>query len=64
MTVMAPEPVLTITDKARKRVLEIRAGEEGGDRLALWVDVVGVAGGEFSYDLFFDLPEEAAACSG
>jgi Fe/S biogenesis protein NfuA len=61
MTAMAPEPILTITDKARKRVLEIRSGEDGGDRLALWVDVVGVAGGEFAYDLFFDLSDEAAA---
>ena len=61
MTAMAPEPVLTITDKARKRVIEIRAGDDGGDRLALWVDVTGVAGGEFAYDLFFDLADEAAA---
>lgn len=56
-----PEPVLGISEKARKRVLEIRAGEEGGDSLALWVEVVGVAGGEWSYDLYFDLPEEATA---
>ena len=61
MAAMAPEPVLTITDKARKRVLEIRADEEGGDRLALWVDIAGTAGDEFSYDLFFDLADEAAA---
>lgn len=61
MTAMAPEPVLTITDKARKRVLEIRSGEDGGDRLALWVDISGVAGGEFSYDLFFDVADEATA---
>src|SRR3954452_15167655 len=52
---------LTITAKAKKRVVEIRAGEEGGDRLALWVEVVGVAGGEFAYDLYFDVPEEATA---
>jgi Fe/S biogenesis protein NfuA len=52
-------PVLTITDKAKKRVLEIRAGEPDGDNLALWVEVVGAAGGEYSYDLYFDLPSEA-----
>jgi Fe/S biogenesis protein NfuA len=44
-----------------KRVQEIRAGEEGGDALALWVDVVGVAGDEWTYDLFFDVPDEATA---
>ena len=56
-----PEPVLDISEKARKRVLEIRAGEEGGDTLALWVEVVGIAGGEWSYDLYFDVPDEATA---
>jgi Fe/S biogenesis protein NfuA len=54
-------PVLTITDKAKKRVLEIRAGEPDGDNLALWVEVVGAAAGEYSYDLYFDLPSEATA---
>ena len=44
-----------------KRVLEIKAGEEGGDDLALWVDVVGVAGDEWAYDLFFDIVGEATA---
>ena len=57
---MADAP-LTISEKAKKRVLEIRAGEEGGDTLALWVEVVGVAGGEYAYDLYFDVPAEAAA---
>lgn len=55
------EPLLSITDKARKRVLEIRAGEPEGDALALWVEVVGVAGSEWAYDLYFDLPSEATA---
>lgn len=54
-------PLLSITDKARKRVLEIRAGEPEGDALALWVEVVGVAGSEWAYDLYFDLPSEATA---
>jgi Fe/S biogenesis protein NfuA len=53
------EPILSITDKARKRVLEIRAGEDDGDRLALWIEVTGVAGGDFAYDLYFDAPGEA-----
>lgn len=56
-----PAAPLSISEKAKKRVLEIRAGEDGGDRLALWVEVVGVAGGEYAYDLYFDVPEEATA---
>jgi Fe/S biogenesis protein NfuA len=58
---MSDKPVLTITDKAKKRVLEIRSGEAGGDTLALWVEVVGAAGGEYSYDLYFDVATEATA---
>ena len=58
---MADSPVLTVTAKAKKRVLEIRAGETEGDALALWVEVVGAAGGEYAYDLYFDLPSEATA---
>jgi Fe/S biogenesis protein NfuA len=56
---VTPEPVLTVTDKARKRVLEVRAGEPDGDRLALWIDIAGEAGGEWQYDLYFDAPSEA-----
>ena len=56
-----PTPILTITPRAMKRVLEIKAGEDGGDNLALWVDVVGIAGDEWAYDLFFDIVEEATA---
>jgi Fe/S biogenesis protein NfuA len=56
-----PSPILTISPRAMKKVLEIRTGEEGGDTLALWVEVVGVAGEEWAYDLFFDIPGEATA---
>jgi len=55
------QPLLTITDRARKRVLEIRSGEANGDQLALWVEVVGAAGGDYAYDLYFDTVEEATA---
>jgi Fe/S biogenesis protein NfuA len=63
MTAMTevPSPILTISPRAMKKVQEIRAGEEGGDSLALWVDVVGVAGDEWAYDLFFDIADEATA---
>ena len=61
MTAMATEPIVQVSDRAKKRVLEIRAGEHGGDALALWLEVVGVSGDEWAYDLFFDLPAEATA---
>ena len=56
---MVPEPVLTVTPKAQKRVLEVRAGEPDGERLALWIEITGEAAGDWTYDLYFDAPEEA-----
>ena len=43
-----PTPVITVTPKAKKRVVEIRAAEPNGDELALWVDIVGVAGADYA----------------
>lgn len=53
------EPVLTLSEKARRRVLEIKAGETEGESLALWVEIVGVNGSDFAYDLYFDDPAQA-----
>lgn len=54
-------PLLTVTKRAMKRVLEIRSAEPDGDRLALWIEVVGEARGEYAYDLYFDAVEQARA---
>jgi Fe/S biogenesis protein NfuA len=49
----------TVTDKAKRNVLKIRADEDNGDSLALWIEIVGARGGEYAYDLYFDVPEKA-----
>lgn len=51
--------VLTITEPARRKVLELRAAEPGAERLALCVEVTGTRGGEYTYDLYFQPLEEA-----
>lgn len=48
-----------VTDKARKRVLTLRADEPEPDGLALWVEVVGANATEFVYDLYFQGVEHA-----
>jgi Fe/S biogenesis protein NfuA len=45
------EPILTITDEARTKILEVRASEDDADTLALHVAVTGVAAGAFTYDM-------------
>ena len=57
----APEQpaVLTVTDQARKKILALRADEPNADELALWLEVTGVAGAEYVYDLYFDALDKA-----
>src|SRR5207248_11183749 len=54
------QPVLKVSDRARGMVLDGRASETDGDRLALWLEVSGVAGSNYTYDMYF----EAAADAG
>ena len=53
------DPILTVSEKAKRHVLKIRADEPEGDRLALWIEVVGARNGEYAYDLYFDVPDKA-----
>ncbi len=52
-------PLLTVTDAARDRVLEVRAGEPEAETLALWVEISGVTGAAFTYDMYFRRTDEA-----
>lgn len=45
------EPLLAVTDAARDKILEVRAGEDDSESLALWVEVSGEAAGAFTYTM-------------
>ncbi len=51
--------LLTITDPAQERILEVRAGEPEPETLALWLEVSGVQGNAFTYDMYFRRLDEA-----
>jgi Fe/S biogenesis protein NfuA len=51
--------VLIVTDSARAKILELRAQEDEPDSLGLRVEVTGVQGVEYTYDLTFDPIAEA-----
>jgi Fe/S biogenesis protein NfuA len=53
------EPVFTITDVARDKILEVRAAEPGAETLALWVTVTGESGGAYTYDMSFRALDDA-----
>jgi Fe/S biogenesis protein NfuA len=45
------EPLLAITEKAREKVLGFRGGVPDGELQAMWVEVTGVQGGEWTYNI-------------
>lgn len=53
--------MLTLTDAARSMVLGVRANEPDPETLALWVEVSGVNGNSFTYDMFFQPLADATA---
>ena len=58
--VTTDEIVLDVSDEALFKVLDVRAAEEEGDALGLRVEVTGVEGVDYAYDLAFEPISEAA----
>jgi Fe/S biogenesis protein NfuA len=48
------EPIINVTETALAKILELRSAEESPDDLGLRIEVTGVRGVEFSYDLAFE----------
>jgi Fe/S biogenesis protein NfuA len=51
---MAPPPAespVAITEEALTKVLEFRAGVPDAERQAMWIEVTGMAGGEWTYNM-------------
>jgi Fe/S biogenesis protein NfuA len=46
---------------AKAAILELRKSEPEGDRLALWLEVSGVADDSYTYDMYFQLLGDAGA---
>jgi Fe/S biogenesis protein NfuA len=56
-----PGPVFGITAAAKAVVVSARADEPDADRLALWVEVSGVNGDAYAYDIYFQAVADAGA---
>jgi Fe/S biogenesis protein NfuA len=48
------EPVIQVTETALAKILELRSAEESPEELGLRIEITGVRGAEFSYDLAFE----------
>jgi Fe/S biogenesis protein NfuA len=53
------EPLLTVTEGARTKILEVRANETDPESLGLWVEVSGQSGGAYTYEMYFRPVAEA-----
>ena len=59
---MAPveaEPIVNVSEVARAKVLEIRGTEQEPEKLGLWIEVSGVSGASYTYDMWFQPVDEA-----
>ncbi len=50
----ASQPIISITDAAASKLIELRADESDGDQLGLRLAIASGAGEEFRYDLSFE----------
>ena len=55
------DAVLSVTDEAREYILETRAGEPDGEKLALYLEVSGEADGAYTYDMWFQQASDAGS---
>jgi len=56
---MSDREIVSVTEAALEKVLELRAGEEDANQLALRIEIVGTQGVDYSYDLAFEVLGEA-----
>ena len=52
-------PVLTLTDPALAKVLELRTAEAAPESLALWIEISGTSGDAYTYDMYFQGARDA-----
>ncbi len=51
--------VLTLTDQALAKVLELRTGEAAPEGLALWIEISGTSGDAYTYDMYYQATSDA-----
>jgi Fe/S biogenesis protein NfuA len=52
-------PVLTLTERALAKVLELRNDETSAESMALWIEISGTSGDAYTYDMYFQAASDA-----
>lgn len=52
-------PTVVVTEAALEKINGLRAGEQDADRLGLRIEITGVRGADYAYDLAFEVLDES-----
>ncbi len=58
------EPIVKISDGAREQILHVLAEEPDADKLALWIEVSGISGSNYTYEMYFQAKQDAGQADG
>jgi Fe/S biogenesis protein NfuA len=61
MSEIMTEPIITVTEQALAKILELRSAEDEPGGLGLRIEVTGTRGADFTYDLSFEPLDERDA---
>ena len=53
--------IVEVTDRALTEILDIRSQETDPDKLALWIEISGASGGNYTYDVYFQNKADASS---
>ena len=53
--------IVEVTDRALAEILDIRSQETDPDKLALWIEISGASGGNYTYDVYFQNKADASS---
>lgn len=53
--------ILEVTPRALSAVLDIRSQEDSPEKLALWIEISGITGNSYSYDVYFQNRSDAGS---
>src|SRR5215208_1021763 len=60
MTADGSTPILAVTDEALAKVLGFREQAPSPERQAMWIEITGISGGEWSFSMSLRPVDEAA----
>lgn len=58
------EPIVKISASAHEQILQVLSEEDDSDKLALWIEVSGISGLNYTYEMYFQAKQDAGQADG